>query len=28
LTNEIFKSHFKAILHISLIWNILKFYNI
>jgi hypothetical protein len=27
-TNEIFKSHFKAIFHISLIWNIFKFYNI
>jgi len=27
-TNEMFKSQFEAILHISLIWNIFKFCNI
>jgi hypothetical protein len=27
-TNEMFKSHFKAMLHISLIRNIFKFYSI
>jgi hypothetical protein len=27
-TNEMFKSHFKAVLHIFLIWNIFMFYNI